>query len=113
VTARRARQSAYRECQNPGCHARVIIALTAKGKHQVLNWQPDPAGNTAAQQNAAGGWTARYAPPGETLSFPEKRYQVHAATSPGCAPARDPDGQRAAAQDVVTYLHEYRKEHTS
>jgi hypothetical protein len=113
VTARRARQSAYRECPNPGCHARVIIALTEKGKHQVLDYAPDPAGNTAAKQNAAGGWTARYSPPGEPLVFPEKRFMPHLATSPGCAPARDPDGLRAAAQDVVSYLDEYRKEHTS
>jgi hypothetical protein len=107
VTARRARQSAYRECGT--CHARVIIAITVNGKPQVLDYEPDPAGNVAAQQNAAGGWRARSSPPGEALSFPEKRYQVHWATSPGCAPARDPDGQRAAAQDVVTYLSEYRK----
>jgi hypothetical protein len=107
MTARRARQSAYSEC--PVCYARVIFALTAKGKKQVLNYAPDPAGNTAAQQNAAGGWRARYSPPGEALTFPEKRYMPHAATSPQCAPPKDAGGQRAAAQDVVTELDQWRK----
>jgi hypothetical protein len=111
MTARRARRSAYSEC--PACYARVIFALTAKGSKQVLNYQPDPAGNVAARHEANGGWRARSSPPDEPLVFPETRRMPHWATSPRCAPARDGDGQRAAAQDVVTYLHEYRKEHTS
>jgi hypothetical protein len=111
MAGRRARQSAYREC--PTCYARVIVALTAKSKNQVLNYQPDAAGNVAAQQNAAGGWRARSSPPGEALSFPEKRYMPHAATSPRCAPPKDSGGQRAAAQDVTTYLDSYRKEQSA
>ena len=70
---------------------------------------PDPAGNTAAQHTAAGGWRARYSAPGEALRFPEKRYMPHWATSPRCAPPKDADGQRAAAGEVVAFLDQYRK----
>jgi hypothetical protein len=111
MTARRARQSAYREC--PTCLDRIIWAITEKGARQALNYDRDPAGNVAARQGPAGGWTARSSPPDEPLIFPETRRMPHWATSPRCAPAKNADGQRAAAQDVVTYLHEYRKEHTS
>lgn len=111
MTARRARQSAYSEC--PTCLDRILWAITAKGARQALNYQPDPAGNVAARHEANGGWRARSSPPGEPLVFPDKRFMPHWATSPRCAPARDGDGQRAAAQDVVAYLDEYRKEHTS
>jgi len=99
--------SAYRECRT--CGDRIIIALTARSKVQILNYEPDPAGNTAAQHTAAGGWRARYSAPGEALSFPEKRYMPHWATSPRCAPPKDADGQRAAAGEVVAFLDEYRK----
>lgn len=99
--------TAYRECGT--CHQRVIWAVTAKGKRQVLDYAPDPAGNVAAQQTATGGWLARFSQPGAALSFPEKRYMPHWATSPRCAPAKDGDGQRAAAQDVVTELGQWRK----
>ena len=72
-----------------------------------------PAGNVAARHEATGGWTARTSPPGEPLTAPDTRYMPHWATSPRCAPPKNGDGQRAAAQDVVTYLNQHRKEHIS
>lgn len=68
----------------PACHQRVIWAITEAGKRQMLDWAPDPAGNVAAEQDVHGTWHARYAPPGQELIFPFKRYMPHAATSPAC-----------------------------
>jgi hypothetical protein len=115
MSPRARRTTAYSQCGT--CGARVIWALTENGKRQMLDYhppgKPDPAGNVAARNEASGGWRARFSQPGEALRFPEDRFMPHLATSPRCAPPKDADGQRAAAQDVVTYLHEYRKEHTS
>jgi hypothetical protein len=93
----------------PTCGDRVIWAITAKGKRQALNYEPDPAGNVAAAHEASGAWRARSSPPGEPLRAPEKRYMPHWATSPRCAPPKDAGGQRAAAGDVVSFLDQYRK----
>ena len=100
------RSTARTDC--PTCGQRIIWALTASRKRQALNYDPDPAGNVAAVHEATGGWRARSSPPGDALSVPEKRYSVHWATSPQCAP-KDADGQRAAAEEVVTSLDQWRR----
>lgn len=89
----------------PACGERVILAITDGGKRQALDWAPSPAGNTAAQQDVHGTWRARYAPPGEELIFPLKRYMPHAASSPGCFRQRQQD----AAEDVRDELAELRQ----
>lgn len=87
----------------PACGQRVIWAVTEAGKRQMLDWAPSPDGNVAAQQDVHGTWHARYAPAGEELVFPLKRYMPHAASSPGCfqrgqKPGQLPDGVTGLAE---------------
>jgi hypothetical protein len=106
--------SAYGSCSS--CSAAIIWATTVDRKKMPLDRQDDPAGIVLAYQDHLGTFHCRAYIPGEAFAPPWKRYTSHFATCPKADEHRKPkdaDGQRAAAQDVVTYLHEYRKEHTS
>lgn len=64
------------------CGQQVKWAITAAGKRQPLNFWPDPAGNTAAYQDALGVWRARALREGDEpdRGWTEHRYMPHAAT---------------------------------
>jgi hypothetical protein len=71
----------YAAC--PRCHARIIWVVLTGGR-LPLDRIPHDQGETWAYQNAAGGWHARVAIPGEILAAPWKRHAIHpaACTSP-------------------------------
>jgi hypothetical protein len=70
----------YAAC--PRCHARIIWVTLAGGR-TPLDRTPHDQGETWAYQNAAGGWEARVAVPGEILAAPWKRHAIHPAA---CTP---------------------------
>jgi len=69
------------------CGTRVIWAVTAAGRTQMLSHAPDPAGLVAAYCDELGGWHAKHAPAGEPVAAPWKRHMPHQAT---CQPPQDP-----------------------
>lgn len=102
--------SAYARCRS--CDAPLIWATTEAGKKMPLDRTPDPQGIVLAYQDTFGTWHCRAWTPGEHYHPPEQQYSSHFATCPNADQHRKPastDSQRAAANDVVTYLHQYRK----
>jgi len=102
--------SAYGSCRS--CSAAIIWALTEARKRMPLDRQPDPDGSLLAYCDELGGWHCRAYVPGETVRAPWKRFTSHFATCPHADEHRAPknaDGQRAAAQEVSSFLAEYRQ----
>lgn len=97
----------------PACGTRIIWAITEAGKMQALDWTPDPGGNQAAEQDVHGTWRARYAPPGEELIFPLKRFMPHAASSPACFRRDQKAALPDALPDGVTGLDAWKKARTA
>lgn len=99
----------YRTC--PSCKARVIYALTANRRHQMLDYQPAPEGDVAAYQDAAGCWHARTLTQAEHPYSYEHRHAAHYASSPQCRPPSA--ASKAAAAETVAFLADYRKAQAS
>lgn len=87
------------------CRRPILIAVTAAGRMQPLNPDPDPAGNVALYRDASGTWRARV-PNAELPALPYERVHMpHAATCKG-APTR---AQPAALPAGVVSLAEHRR----
>lgn len=64
----------------PDCGGEVLIAITAAGRRQLLNPEPDDKGNTAVTRDAVGTYRARV-PTAELPAFPwEHIHMPHPAT---------------------------------
>lgn len=68
----------------PDCAAGVIRARTEAMSWQLLNVEPDPAGNVHAYSDGRGNWFARSVPPGTPAVLPDRLMMPHFATSPAC-----------------------------
>jgi hypothetical protein len=64
----------------PHCGQPVLRAVTAAGRRQLLNPQPDPAGNVAACCDGVGTWRARVPSVDRPKETFEHTYMPHAAT---------------------------------
>jgi len=92
------------------CGAPVLLAVTAAGRLQPLNPQPDPAGNVAVYRNAAGSWRARV--PNKALpALPYERIHMphHATCKP---PATVTPGPAQFPAGVVSLAEHRRKRRT-
>lgn len=74
-----------RSCRD--CGEPVIRARTEALHWQLLNAEPDPAGNVMARTDGNGNWYARSVPPGTKAVAPERLYMPHPATCTGKRPA--------------------------
>jgi hypothetical protein len=100
-------------CQH--CGNAVLRAFTAAGKRQLLNPEPDPAGNVAAHQDGTGAWRARVPNAERPLDGWEHIYMPHPATCEKWpkartrvlpAPTLSAVGERP---DNVVFLSQYRR----
>lgn len=98
----------------PDCGQPVLTALTAAGRRQALNPQPDDRGNTAAYRDGTGTWRARVPTPELPILPYEHLHMPHPATcdrhlaqTRGAPPA----GRTGTAQNRtnVTSLTSYRR----
>jgi hypothetical protein len=62
------------------CHQPVLWAITAAGKRQPLNPEPDELGNVVAHRDVHGTWRCRVPNDREPQQGYEKRLMPHAAT---------------------------------
>lgn len=89
-----------------GCHARIRWAITAHGRKQAVNADPDEKGNLAAYVDGTRTLRVRVLVPGgerDRLEGMEWRAMPHAATCTAPhlripAPARRPERRRAAVR---------------
>lgn len=71
----------------PDCGEPVIRARTESMSWQLLNRDPDPAGNVHAYDDGRGNWFARTVPPGTPAVGHDRLMMPHYATSPACRDA--------------------------
>ncbi|MET9729733.1 hypothetical protein ABZZ79_03400 [Streptomyces sp. NPDC006458] len=72
-----------------GCRARIRWAITARGRRQAINADPDPAGNLAAYTDGPGTLRVRVLTAERpTLEHAEWQAMPHAATCPRPQPRR-------------------------
>jgi hypothetical protein len=62
------------------CGEQVLVAITAAGRRQLLNPEPDPRGNTAVYRAATGGWRSRVPNDDLPLLPWERMHMPHQAT---------------------------------
>jgi len=79
----------------PDCGEPVIRARTEAMSWQMLNRDPDRAGNVHAYDDGRGNWSARTVPPGTPAVPPDRLMMPHYATSPQC---REKAAQRREAR---------------
>jgi hypothetical protein len=72
-------RSFCRDCGEP-----VIRARTEAMSWQLLDRNPDPAGNVHAYNDGRGNWSARSVPPGTPAVLPDLLMMPHFASSPAC-----------------------------
>lgn len=87
----------------PDCHQPVLVATTDALQKQVLNPDPDPAGNVHVYDRN-GNWIARSVPPGTPAVPPDFLAMPHKAT---CQP-RHPQLPAEPAQNV-TQIQEWKR----
>jgi hypothetical protein len=104
----------------PDCGDEVLVAITAAGRRQLLNPEPDEKGNTAAYQTGVGGWRARVPNADLPLLPYERIFMPHPATCdrrlarPAPTPLLQPsvagkDTLRGWNGQVVRSLTDYRR----
>ena len=65
------------------CHCGAqVVEVRIDGSRYLLDWPWSPTGDVAITLTVAGGWLARYAPVGEALRGPEKRFRRHDCQPP-------------------------------
>jgi hypothetical protein len=89
------------ECRKP-----VLQAVTAAGRTQSLNPDPDPKGNVALYRDATGTWRARVPTPDHPADPWEHIHMPHRATCPG---RPRPEPVQTALPIGVTSLAEHRR----
>lgn len=91
-----------RPCQH--CAEPIVFAITAAGRRQPLNPDPDPAGNVAVLRDATGTLRARVPSPDLPLMGYERLHMPHAATCTRTRrrPAASPS-LPAGVVDLATY----------
>lgn len=97
----------------PDCGQPVLTAITAAGRRQHLNPDPDPRGNTAAYRDGVGTWRARVPNTDLPLLPYEHLHMPHPATCDRhLAAARTPTASRTnpppRPAGTVTNLARYR-----
>jgi hypothetical protein len=99
----------------PHCGQPVLRAITAAGRRQLLNPEPDPAGNVAASRDGTYTWRARVPNAEMTILSYERLYMPHAATCKNWPPRTSqvkvvPAPTRSGPiPSNVVFLGEYRR----